>query len=110
FVNAGFDRFSMADDLHVDERNVRVAHDTRGLQVADDRGCALTLADLDVFRQAGKSLVRDGYRAKQEVAAADQKDDREDEDRAERLEVFAATRRPASPARYGVLRDGCASM
>jgi hypothetical protein len=93
----------MAHDLHVDQRDVLVADDPLRLQLAEDRGGPLAFADLDGLRGLGEAFVRRGDGAPEEVAAGDEQEDREDQDRAERLQVLAAAAAVSGSRGYGIL-------
>jgi len=49
------------------------------------------VAHLDVFLRLGEAFVGRGEGAEEEPAASDQQEDREDEDRSERLQDLAAS-------------------
>ncbi len=106
FVYPRFHGVTAANQLHVDQRHVRVAHDSLLLQMSEDRSGAQTLADLDVFFRTGEAFVWRCERAPVDVSAGDDDEHEKDENRGEGGEVLStAAPRPASTARcYDVLR------
>ncbi len=107
-VNTRLDGVAAAEQLHVDQRNVLVADDAFLLQMSKDRRRAEPLVNLDELRFLRETLERRGERPPEEVRAGEEKENGEEEDRADRMQVFRATGARLAARGYGVLR-GCAS-
>src|SRR5205823_12901704 len=97
------DGVAAAEELHVDQRHVRIADDALRLQVAKDRRGALPVPDLDEFPRLVESFVRRGQGAEEEDREAGDEDDGEDDDRAEGGEVLAASAARFGAGRYDAL-------
>ena len=94
----------MAKDLDVDERKIRIAQNARLVQMPEDDRRSLSLANFQVFERLRKSFVGRSDGAPEEIAAAGGQNDREDEDREQRLQIFAAADAPGATAGYDRLR------
>src|SRR5262249_13096385 len=100
-VDAGLERVAVANELHVDQRDVRVADDSLGLQMAHAGRGAESLANLDQLRGLGVALVRRRHGAPEEISAAGGQEHGEEQHRAEGLDELAAA--AASAAGYDAL-------
>src|SRR5207237_5658425 len=104
FVHAGFQRFVVTRELHVDERDVLVANHAFRLEVMEDRRGALTFADFHALRRVAVAAIRRRHRAPEEPAAADRQQHGEEENREQRADVLSAAAARLTSRCYGVLR------
>jgi hypothetical protein len=80
----------MPDHFEIEKRNEIVAQDSGLSKVPEDRRGPDALMDLDDLRRFRVAFVRIGESAPEEESAADRQQDREDQNRAERLKIFPA--------------------